>query len=108
MTLNDDPVKAFASVLDASSRSRALDPLERDGLIVREIGSSRRSLDIRITPAGLQKIKEAAPLWIAARQVFVSIIGSGNMGAFEDILERTSPIEELNLEAPKQDAQKAA
>lgn len=88
-------------VLDASSLSRALDPLERDGLIVREVGGSRRTREIRITEAGMAKLEEAAPLWAEAQKVFVSVIGTQNLDAFEDILARSGRIKDLELDELK-------
>ncbi|MCA8928022.1 MAG: winged helix-turn-helix transcriptional regulator [Alphaproteobacteria bacterium] len=95
-------------VLDASSLSRALDPLERDGLIVREVGQSRRSREIRITPAGMEKIRQAAPLWMEAQQVFLSILGKENISVFEDLLERTARIKDIDLDQAKKSQQAAA
>ncbi len=92
-------------VLDASSLSRALDPLERDGLIVREVGGSRRTREIRITEAGMAKLEEAAPLWAEAQKVFISVIGSQNLDAFEDILARTGQIKDLDLDELKSHAE---
>jgi DNA-binding MarR family transcriptional regulator len=104
------PIRDLAKIvaLEASSLSRALDPLERDGLLVREIGKSRRSRDIRITDAGLAKIQQAAPLWAEAQAVFVAILGKENMGAFEDILNRSGQIKEVDLGALKSQMKFAA
>lgn len=103
-------IRALADTvaLDASSLSRALDPLERDGLIVREVGASRRSRDIRITQAGLEKIRQAAPLWAEAEKIFGDILGRENKAAFDDIVNRTQRLKTLDPDALKKQGCEAA
>lgn len=76
-------------VLDASSMSRALDPLEREGLIARDVGESRRDRQVSITEAGMAKLMEAGPIWQKAQAEFGEILGTENMEAFNEILQRT-------------------
>ena len=81
-------------VLDPSSMSRALDPLEREGLIVREVGQSRRNRKISLTEAGQAKLAAAAPLWQQAQAEFNAILGGDNIQVFNEILQRTGQIVE--------------
>ena len=75
---------------------------------MREVGQSRRSREIRITPAGMEKIRQAAPLWMEAQQVFLSILGKENISVFEDLLERTARIKDIDLDQAKKSQQAAA
>ena len=84
-------VRALAEVvvLDASSMSRALDPLEREGLVSRQVGQSRRDRKVSITEAGMAKLAQAGPLWQQAQAEFSDVLGAQNMQAFNEILQLT-------------------
>ena len=85
-------VRALAEVVvhDASSMSRAMDPLERQGLLSRQVGQSRRDRQVTITEAGMAKLTQAGPLWQQAQAEFGDLLGVQNMQAFNEILQRTA------------------
>lgn len=59
-------------VMDRTTLTRNLKPLERDGLVEVVAGKDARTRNVRVTPQGLKTLKKALPLWEAAQ---VSVIG---------------------------------
>lgn len=62
-------------VMDRTTLTRNLNPLQRDGLIEINTGKDRRGKLITLTPAGYQLLEEAYPIWEAAQQRFVEALG---------------------------------
>jgi DNA-binding MarR family transcriptional regulator len=63
-------------VMDRTSLVRALKPLQRDGLVaVATAAGGPRQNALSLTPAGVAKISEAAPLWQKAQDEFVERFG---------------------------------
>lgn len=54
---------AEALVMDRTTLSRNLRPLERDGLVAIATGGDRRTREIRLTPKGRKALERALPLW---------------------------------------------
>ncbi len=54
---------AEALVMDRTTLSRNLRPLERDGLVAIAAGGDRRTREIRLTPKGRKALERALPLW---------------------------------------------
>lgn len=55
--------------MDRTTLVRALQPLERDGLVEsRPMPGDNRRLELSVTRRGLAKIREAAPMWAQAQQ----------------------------------------
>lgn len=57
-------------VMERTSLVRALKPLQSAGWVIAERPTSGRSFDLRLSPAGIQKVEEAAPLWREAQAAF--------------------------------------
>ncbi len=55
------------TVMDRTSLTRALKPLERDGLVAIQPGQDRRTRFISITSAGIDLLDRAIPLWKQAQ-----------------------------------------
>jgi DNA-binding MarR family transcriptional regulator len=62
-------------VMDRTTLARNLKPLEREGLLTSAAGTDRRVHQIRITPRGLQVIKEALPYWRQAQELVKARLG---------------------------------
>ena len=62
-------------VLDRTTLTRNLKPLERDGLLVIEAATDRRVHPIRMTPHGLQVLKAALPCWRQAQERIKALLG---------------------------------
>jgi len=78
---------ARAQVLDRTTLSRVLAPLERDGLLTVEPGTDRRTKHINLTAAGRERVAEARPLWRAAQDIVVARMGTEWVDRLLDDLE---------------------
>jgi DNA-binding MarR family transcriptional regulator len=65
---------AEEQVFERSSLYRALEPLERDGLVAIHPGKGRAKC-AALTAKGRRRIEQAMPLWRAAQEEFVSRFG---------------------------------
>ena len=61
-------------VMDRTTLTRNVVPLERDGLVKRERGPDRRERYLRVTPAGRRALEQALPLWRQAQAQVVRVI----------------------------------
>ncbi len=66
---------ARAQVLDRTTLSRVLAPLERDGLVEIRPGKDRRTRTVNLTAAGHERIAEARPLWRSAQDQVITEMG---------------------------------
>src|SRR6266852_4235911 len=55
-------------VMDRTSITRALAPLERDGLIDSRVGSDKRIRIVSLTKTGRKLVEDAAPKWRRAQE----------------------------------------
>jgi len=69
---------ALTMVMDATSISRAIKPLVRDGLISVSAGRDARSRKLELTEAGRAKLKSATVLWQRAQNEFEAAFGPDN------------------------------
>jgi DNA-binding MarR family transcriptional regulator len=74
-------------VLDRTTLARNLKPLERQGLLAIEAGTDRRVHLIRVTPNGLQVLKEALPYWRRAQELVKARLGQKEWDAFSAHLQ---------------------
>ncbi len=79
-------------VMERTTLTRNLKPLEKQGLITISEGSDRRTRSVILTAEGRKKIKETTPYWEQAQEIISSGLGSCEMN---DMLERISKITEL-------------
>ena len=70
--LGPQTINALAAmmVMDRTTTTRAVRPLARDKLIAISPGEDERTRIVRLTPAGEQRLKEAATRWRAAQKEF--------------------------------------
>lgn len=70
---------ADAIAMDRTTLAANLKPLERDGLLtVRSDDNDHRSRIVEITNAGLEKLRQAVPLWQSAQNQFEGAFGAEN------------------------------
>ena len=87
-------------VFERTSLYRALEPLERDGLIAITAGAGRAKL-AALTPKGGRRIAQALPHWTAAQEAFLAQFGRSAWNTLAaqlvDIVDiaRTIPGEEM-------------
>lgn len=62
-------------VMDRTTLTRNLRPLERDGLVRIERGPDRRERYMRLTAAGRKRLDRALPLWRKAQRRMTEAIG---------------------------------
>ena len=78
-------------VMDRTTLGRNILPLEREGLIATATGSAdRRSKELRLTDAGLAKLRQARAGWGEAQAGFEAAFGSKRSGELRSILEAVS------------------
>lgn len=85
MTIN---ALAAELVMDRTTLGRNILPLQRDGVI--EIGSGRsdrRSKEIRLTTAGMARLRQASKAWQAAQAHFENSFGLGRAEELRALLE---------------------
>jgi DNA-binding MarR family transcriptional regulator len=84
---------AQALVLDRSALTRNLKPLERDGLVASVPDEAdRRSRRVRLTSAGLRRLRESASLWQDAQDRFEGEFGIEPARALRSMLDRVAAL----------------
>src|SRR5262245_53691714 len=74
-------------VMDRTTLTRNVAPLERDGLVTSERGPDRRERYLRLTAAGRRALARALPPWRRAQAQVVAGIGHGAWRALRGGLE---------------------
>ncbi|WP_427912920.1 MarR family winged helix-turn-helix transcriptional regulator [Ramlibacter sp. MMS24-I3-19] len=78
---------AQAMVMDRTTLTRNLAPLERAGLVEIVAGEGdRRRKDLRLTPSGSEKLRAARPHWRRAQAAFEKHFGSDDAAALRSLL----------------------
>jgi DNA-binding MarR family transcriptional regulator len=62
-------------VLDSTTLTRTLRPLEKEGWIRRRQGEDRRERRIELTPAGRSRFRRAVPAWNRAQKLLRARVG---------------------------------
>jgi DNA-binding MarR family transcriptional regulator len=73
-----------ALVMDRTTLTRNLKPLERDGQIAIHPGEDRRTREISLTPKGYRTLSRALPLWKKNHDWVVKKLGKSKAKAFLD------------------------
>lgn len=68
---------AEAMVMDRTTLTRNLAPLEREGLVAVVPGADRRTRSVELTRSGRRLLDEALPLWHAAQRRLARTLGGG-------------------------------
>jgi DNA-binding MarR family transcriptional regulator len=77
-------------VMDRTSITRALAPLERDGLIRSRSGADKRIRIISVTNKGRKLVDDAEPKWRQAQEALIETIGEGRWRAMCTLLRDTT------------------
>jgi DNA-binding MarR family transcriptional regulator len=80
---------AEALVLDRTTLTRNLKPLQRDNLIESRAADDRRVRELSITKTGKTRLADALPLWRQAQEDMKARIGAKSASALLDILQKT-------------------
>ena len=96
MTIN---ALAEEMVMDRTTLGRNILPLERDGLISIEPGrTDRRSKELRLTEAGLEKLRSAYQGWKDAQAGFATAFGKERTAGLRAILHEVTATD-LSMDA---------
>ncbi len=78
---------AEAMVMDRTTITRNVTPLQRDGLLeIAAAEDDRRRKELRLTPLGRQTLAAARPLWRKAQQAFEQHFGPEQATALRTLL----------------------
>ena len=77
-------------VMDRTSITRALVPLERDGLIDSRPGADKRIRIVSVTNNGRKLVEEAEPKWRQAQEALIETIGEDRWRAMCTLLRDTT------------------
>ena len=76
--------------MDRTSITRALAPLERDGLIDSRPGADKRIRIVSVTSKGRKLVENAEPEWHKAQQALMEIVGEDRWRAICTLLRETT------------------
>jgi DNA-binding MarR family transcriptional regulator len=79
-------------VMDRTSVTRALAPLERDRLIRSRVGSDKRKRIVSLTKKGTKLIADAKPRWDEAQKIFLDLIGDQRWTVMRGLLKDTTRV----------------
>ena len=79
-------------VMERTTLVRALKPLQEAGYVDSEPSGTRRSLVLRVSQLGLQKVLEASPLWINAQREVESLFGKERAKNLRKVLQEASTL----------------
>ena len=84
------PISKLAAtmVMERTALSRAIGPLERDGLVKVGAGPDGRTRSVKLTPTGEARLKAAAAHWRRAQKEFEIAVGAGNAADLRTVLQR--------------------
>jgi len=77
-------------VMDRTSITRALAPLDRDSLINSRPGADKRMRIVFLTKKGLKLVQDAEPKWRRAQEAFMEAIGEDRWSAMRSLLRDTT------------------
>jgi DNA-binding MarR family transcriptional regulator len=77
-------------VMDRTSITRALAPLERDGLVGSRAGSDKRTRIVSLTGKGAKLLAGATPLWDGAQKTLLDLIGNRRWIMMRNLLKDTT------------------
>lgn len=80
---------ADALVMDRTTLTRNLKPLEKQGFLVLGAANDRRKKLVSLRPGGAQALRKALPLWQHCQKLFVSELGATEWKRLERSLKRT-------------------
>jgi DNA-binding MarR family transcriptional regulator len=86
-------------VMDRTSITRALAPLERDGLIHSRPGADKRIRIVSVTSKGRKLVEAAEPRWRQAQQALLETIGMERWRAMSTVLRDTTRMVRQRAEA---------
>ncbi len=87
-----------ALVMDQTTLTRNLKPLEKRGLVERVHGIDRRTRNVSLTPKGLKAVMKALPLWKRAQAKILRTFGETR---FQKLLDELKGFQRVTEMQPK-------
>jgi DNA-binding MarR family transcriptional regulator len=83
------PISKLAAtmVMERTALSRAIGPLERDGLVEVGAGPDGRTRRVELTPTGQARLKVAAVQWRRAQKEFEIAVGAADAADLRNVLQ---------------------
>ena len=78
---------AATMVMERTALSRAVGPLERDGMVKVEAGPNGRTRSVKLTPTGETRLKAAAAHWRRAQKEFEIAVGAADAADLRTVLQ---------------------
>jgi DNA-binding MarR family transcriptional regulator len=82
----------FSLDIEKSTLSRNLKRLLKDGYIVMDPPAGRRGRGLHLTPKGEAVIRDAYPVWIAAQQRAMAVLGAESRGVLDGLLKQAEKL----------------
>jgi DNA-binding MarR family transcriptional regulator len=84
------PISKLAAtmVMERTALSRAIGPLQRDGLVIVGAGPDGRTRSVKLTPTGQARLKAAAAHWRRAQNEFEMAVGVTDAANLRTVLHR--------------------
>jgi len=89
-------------VIDNTTLTRSLRPLEKDGLVVISNRAAMRQRFLTVTAKGERALARCLPAWRAAQEKFVATMGSEHWVELRNELERVARVA-VDMEKPQKD-----
>ena len=83
---------ANVMVIDRTTLTRNLRPLQRDGLVALSDGPDKRSRALTLTDEGRERLKTARPLWRKTERKVRQGIDSEDLAQLRQLLARVAPV----------------
>ena len=84
-------------VIDRTTLTRNLRPLQRDGLVALSDGPDKRSRALTLTDAGRERLEAARPLWLKTERKVRKGIDSEDLAHLRQLLARVAPAGQKTL-----------
>jgi DNA-binding MarR family transcriptional regulator len=78
---------AATMVMERTALSRAIGPLERDGMVKVGAGPNGRTRSVKLTPTGETRLKAAAAHWRRAQKEFEIAVGAADAADLRTVLQ---------------------
>jgi DNA-binding MarR family transcriptional regulator len=78
---------ATTMVMERTALSRAIGPLERDGMVKVGAGPNGRTRSVKLTPTGETRLKAAAAHWRRAQKEFEIAVGAADAADLRTVLQ---------------------
>lgn len=83
---------ADALVMERTTLTRNLRPLEKQGLVAVAEGSDRRTRAVMITAEGRKRLTESIPYWEQAQEIITQGLGSNGMKTLLDSISKVTAL----------------